>query len=151
VSSTTYRLARPYALRAFGFHLIVAAVTAFAGVLALGSDTTWVDVVGWVLLGVTALVVLDGVRVLLRPPVVARLDERGIRAGRGGQGELRVLWSDVETVEYADEGGPRRMQLTLTAGGTPYIALSAVGERADELIREVHARMNSANGYRTLE
>ncbi|WP_020691420.1 hypothetical protein [Aeromicrobium massiliense] len=151
MSSTTYRLARPYALRAFGFHLIAAAVTAFAGVLALGVDTSWVRIAGWALLGVTVLAVLDGVRVLLRPPVVARLDERGIRAGRGGQGELRVLWSDVETVEYANEGGPRRLQLTLTAGGTPYIALSAVGDRADELIREVHARMNSANGYRTLE
>jgi hypothetical protein len=149
VSTSTYRLARPYALRAFGFHLVPAAATAFVGVLVLGVDATWARVVGAVLLALTVLAVLDGVRVLVRPPVVARLDDRGLRAGRGSE-QLRVLWSDVETVEYADEGGPRRLQLTLKAGGTPYLALGAVGERGDELIRDVHARMNAANGYRTL-
>ena len=151
MSTTTYRLARPYALRAFGYHLIVAAVTAFVGVLAVGAGSGWVRVVGWVLLAVTLLAVLDGLRVLLRPPVVARLDDRGLRAGRGAQEQLRVVWSDVETVEYADDGGVRRLQLTLREGGKPFLALSAVGSRGDELIREVHARMNTANGYRTLE
>ncbi len=150
MSSTTYRLARPYALRAFGFHLIAAAVAALLATVLLRFDATAVRVVAWVLAGLAVVAVLDGVRVLLRPPVAVRLDDRGIRAGHGSQGELRVLWSDVETVEYADDG-VRRLQLTLTAGGAPYVALSAVGERADELIREVHARMNAAHGYRTLE
>jgi len=149
VSTSTYRLARPYALRAFGLHLVPAAATAFVGVILLGVDATWPRVVGWVLLALTVLAVLDGVRVLVRPPVVARLDDRGLRAGRGRE-QLRVLWRDVETVEYADESGPRRLQLTLKEGGTPSLALGTVGERGDELIRDVHARMNSANGYRTL-
>lgn len=148
---STYRLARPYALRAFGYHLVVAAVTAFLAAILFAVDASWVRVVAWVLLALTVLVIADAVRVLVRPPVVVRLDERGIRAGRGGQSELRAVWTDVESVGYADDDGLRRLQITLKDGGSPYVALSPVGARADELIRDVHARMNAAHGYRTLE
>ncbi|KQO39526.1 MULTISPECIES: hypothetical protein [unclassified Aeromicrobium] len=130
---TTYRLDRAPALAIAGVAFVVAAFTGFIAFVA----TSWIAGV------VTVLAVLVAAIVVLRPPVVARLDEHGIRTRRA-----RERWVDVEDVTVRegllllalDEAGDEQRVLRLS--------LATFGARAPELVREVHDRLNTAHGYR---
>ncbi|WP_344327988.1 hypothetical protein [Aeromicrobium halocynthiae] len=124
---STYRVDRAHVAVLSGVVLIVSSVTALlAFVLAsrvLGTMTV-------VLLVFAALMAV-------RPPVVARLDDHGLRSRR-----LKVLWADVTGVRTADG------QLVLqTDDGERRLSLTAVGRRRRELLAEVRERMNDSRGY----
>lgn len=122
-----YRVDRAHVAVLSGVVLIVSGVTALLAFVlasrALGTATV-------VLLVFAALMAL-------RPPVVVRLDEHGLRSRR-----LKVLWSEVTGVRTADE------QLVLaTDDGERRLKLTAVGRRRRELLTEIRERMNDSRGY----
>lgn len=130
---TTYRLDRAPVLLVVGGVVVAAAATGF---LAFVLPSTVAALV--------TLVLLLGAAVFaFRPPVVARLDEHGIRTRRA-----RERWVDVEDVTLRDGA----LLLALGEEGDEQralrIPLSSVGSRSQELVREVYDRMNTAHGYR---
>lgn len=133
---TTYRLDRAPVLLVVGGVVIVAAVTGFLA-FALPSQVAAV---------VTLVLLVAAAAFALRPPVVARLDEHGIRTRR-----TREQWVDVQDVSLRDGA----LLLALGEEGTEQravrVPLSAVGRRGQELVREVYDRMNTAHGYRRFE
>jgi hypothetical protein len=130
---TTYRLDRAPALAIAGVSFVVAALTGFVAFVA----TSWAAGV------VTVLALLVAALVVLRPPVLARLDEHGIRTRRS-----RERWTDVEDVTVR-EG---LLLLALGEAGDDQrvlrLSMATFGARAPELVREVYDRLNTAHGYR---
>jgi hypothetical protein len=130
---TVYRLDRAPALAVAGGAFVVAAL---AGFLAFVASSALAGVV-------CVLALLAAAVVSFRPPVVARLDEHGIRTRRA-----RERWVDVDDVTVRDgflllslgEEGEEQRALRLS--------LATFGARAPELVREVHERLNAAHGYR---
>ena len=131
---TSYRLDRLAVMPLIGLHVIG------AGIATLLAFFVWAP------LGVlVALLFLHVVRLVFWPPVVARTDGEGIRLG--GQfttKPVRVEWSDVDDVSR--EGGALLFDRGDT--GTLSFPLAYVGPRADQLVRDVYDRLNTANGYR---
>lgn len=134
---TGYRLDRRFVLPAIGLQVIV------AGIAALLAFIVW-----WPFGLLSALLVLNAIRMFILPPGVARADESGIRLG----GPLtvkpeRVEWSEVESVRVDDA------RLFIDRGGdrTLVFPLAYVGDRASEFVRDVHDRLNAANGYQRFD
>lgn len=130
---TVYRLDRAPALAVAGGAFVVAALAGFVAFVATSA-----------LAGVvTVLALLVAAVVSFRPPVVARLDEHGIRTRRA-----RERWVDVDDVAVRDG----LLLLTLGEEGDQQrvlrVSLATVGSRASELVREVHERLDAAHGYR---
>ncbi|MRJ75571.1 hypothetical protein GEV29_03400 [Aeromicrobium sp. SMF47] len=134
---TKYRLDRRFTLPAIGIHLIAAGLVA---ALAF-----WV----WAPLGVlTVLLLLNALRVFAFPPAVVRADPSGVRlGGLMTMKPVRVVWTEVEDVTVD------RTRLVFDRGdaGTTAFPLAYVGPRAEELVREVYDRLNTANGYTRYE
>ncbi|MEH3067541.1 MAG: hypothetical protein PGN15_05595 [Aeromicrobium erythreum] len=133
---STYRLDRAPVLAVVGVVVVVAAVTGFVAFVATSA-----------LAGVvTVLLLLAAVMLVARPPVVARLDEHGIRTRRA-----RERWVDVADVSVRDG----MLLLALGEEGADQkalrLSLATVGARAPELVREVYDRLNTAHGYRRFE
>lgn len=140
---TNYRLDRRFVLPAVGISVIIAGVaSALAFILSSVAALAWV----FGILGVLAL--LNALRVFAVPPVVAHLDPADLRIG--GPLTVRhvhVPWLGIEDV--TTDGG----RLFVDRGGDEVIAfpLAYVGGRANELVREIHERLNTANGYRRFD
>lgn len=134
---TNYRLDRRFVLPVIGLHLIAAALVAVLAFLV------------WAPIGVLlALLILNLLRILAWPPVVARADPGGLRLG----GPLtvkpvRIAWSDVEDVSVDSV----RLYVTRSDPSTVAFPLAYVGQRAPDLVREVYDRLNEANGYRRFD
>jgi hypothetical protein len=130
---TTYRLDRRFVLASVGLMMIGAGVTAM---LAF-----WL----WGPLGVlTALLLLNALRLGVRPSVVARTDAEGVRLGGPRTKQpVSIAWSEVEDVSI--EGS----QLLFDLGGERSVvfSLAYLGGRANEFVRDVYERLNTANGY----
>lgn len=137
---TNYRLDRRFALLAVGINVMVAGVAA-----ALAFFLSSIAALAWVfgILAVAAL--LNAARVYAFPPVVARTDPGGLRVGGPLTVKpIRVPWLDVEDVTTGDG------RVFVDRGNDEVIAfpLAYVGGRANELLRDLYERLNSANGYR---
>lgn len=131
-----YRVDRGAALLMVGVSFVVSAIGVVAAFLLAPRDGA-LGIVGWVFAVVAVLALLVAARFALRPPVVARLDDVGLRA-RG----LRVEWIDVEGVDLSATA------LRLTTGdGEKLVDLTPLGPRRAELAREVYDRLNVAHGY----
>lgn len=134
---TGYRLDRRFVLPAIGLQVIGAGI---ASVLAF---------ILWWPFGVLAvLLLLNAVRMLALPPGVARADESGIRLGGPlTVKHVRVEWSEVESVSIDNH----RMLIECGDHRTLVFPLAYVGDRANELVRDVYDRLNKANGYTRFE
>jgi hypothetical protein len=145
--STTYRLDRGVALVTVGAGLVVAAVAVFLAFLLapLESPVRWVGYLA-IVVGVTALVGV--LRFALRPPVLLRLDDDGYRSrARSSGGLFSGRWLDVEDVIVVDDV----LCLATTAGLVHRLPLGFVGRDRMRLLRDVHDRLNAANGYRRFD
>ncbi|MBC7632198.1 hypothetical protein [Aeromicrobium sp.] len=139
----TYRLDRRFVLRAIGLNLIVAGVSA-----ALAFLLSFVGALAWVFGVLAVMAVLNALRVLGMPPVVARTDANEVRVG--GFLTVRpvhVAWSSVE--DATTDGG--RLFFDRVDGEVLAFPLAYVGGRADELVVDVYHRLNTANGYQRFD
>ena len=137
---TNYRLDRRFVLPTVGINVILAGVAA-----ALAFFLSSVTALAWVfgLLAIAAL--FNAARVYAFPPVVARTDPGGLRVG--GTLTVRrvhVPWLGVEDV--TTDGG--RLFVDRGDGEVVAFPLAYVGGRANELLRDIYDRLNTANGYR---
>jgi len=147
VITTTYRLDRSVALVTVGVSLVVAAVAVFAAFLLapLDSGARWI---GYVAIGITVLALVMALRFAIRPPVLLRLDADGYRSrARSDAGLFTGRWLDVEDVTVTDDV----LQLTLSNGGEQRLPLGFIGRDRMRLLRDIHDRLNTANGYRRFE
>ncbi|KQY56012.1 hypothetical protein ASD11_16165 [Aeromicrobium sp. Root495] len=131
-----YRVDRGAALLMVGVGFVVSAVGVVVAFL-LAPRGGPLGVVGWVFAAIAVVALLVAARFGLRPPVVARLDDVGLRA-RG----TRVEWIDVEGVDLSTAA----LRLT-TTDGEKVVDLTTLGPRRAELAREVYDRLNAAHGY----
>lgn len=140
---TTYRLDRRFVLPATGLNLVVAGVATAAAFF-----TSSVAVLPWVLGVLAVLALLNAVRVCAAPPTVVHTDPVGMRlGGRLTVRPVSVRWLDVEGV--STEAG--RLFIDRGEAGVLAFPLAYVGGRGAELLREVHERLNTANGYRRFD
>jgi hypothetical protein len=144
VIKSIYRLDRGVALVFVGGSLIVAAVAVFLAFLLtpLENEVHWIGVAA-ILVAVAALVV--AARLAIRPPVVLRLDAEGYRSRTRSEGGLFTgRWLDIEDVAVADDV----LVFSLAGGGEQRLPLGFVGADRVRLLRDIHDRLNAANGYR---
>lgn len=137
---TNYRLDRKFVLLSVGSNVMAAGVAA-----ALGFFLSSVAALAWVFGILTVAALLNAVRVLAFPPVVARTDPGSLRLGGPLTVKpIHVPWIDVEDITTADG------RLFVDRGNDELIAfpLVFVGGRATELLRDTYDRLNTANGYR---
>jgi hypothetical protein len=143
-TTSTYRLDRGVALVFVGGSLIVAAVAVFLAFVftPLDNEVHWIGVAA-ILVAVAAAAV--AVRLAVRPPVVLRLDAEGYRSRTRSEGGLfSGRWLDVEDVAVTDDV----LVFSLAGGGEQRLPLGFVGAARIPLLRDIHDRLNTANGYR---
>lgn len=149
-STTTYRLDRRFALQIFGWRMILAGVFAMLTFLASGLGG-WGWIVGWSCGALALIVFIAAIWTMAVPPLVVALDAQGFRLGRAVGGSIRRgHWMSVEKVGTDPGPAGTRLVFTLDSGETGDVALLLLPRRANELQREVHERLNTANGYRRL-
>jgi hypothetical protein len=149
-ASTKYRLDRRFALQIFGWRMVLAGMFAMATFVSFGVGG-FGRTLGWALLALTLLLVATAFWTMAVPPLIVALTTQGFRLGRHAGGAVRrAHWMSIENVG-TDQGpaGPR-LVLTLDSGRTSEVPLMLLPRRAEELQREVHERLNAANGYRRL-
>lgn len=134
---TTYRLDRRFVLTSVGVQMIGAGVAAMLAFLVWGP------------LGIIAvLLILNAIRVVALPPTVARTDAEGARLGGPVSAKpVDVLWAGVDDLSI-DRG---RLVFERTDGGTVVFSLAYLGGRANDFVRDVYERLNTANGYRRFD
>jgi hypothetical protein len=145
--NSTYRLDRSVALVTVGVSVVVAAVAVFVAFLLapLDSGARWI---GYVAIGITVLALVMALRFAVRPPVLLRLDADGYRSrARSDAGLFTGRWLDVEDVTVTDD----LLQLTLSSGSEQRLPLGFLGRDRMRLLRDIHDRLNTANGYRRFE
>lgn len=145
--NTTYRLDRSVALVTVGVSLVVAAVAVFAAFLLapLESGARWI---GYAAIVVTVLALVVALKFAVRPPVLVRLDADGYRSRtRSAGGIFTGRWLDVEDVTVTDDV----LQLTLLNGSVQRLPLGFLGRDRMRLLRDIHERLNTANGYRRFD
>ena len=139
-------------MRLFGLRFVLAAILVIAawlcaGVLGDGAGT----IIAWMLGIAAALLVLVSVVLLLRPPVVVRLDADGYRLGRVPQGGVRkAQWREVTSASTTDSTHGRTLVISIE-GAHSAIPLLLVAGQAAQLQHEVNERLNHAHGYRRLD
>jgi hypothetical protein len=144
---TTYRLDRSVALVTVGVSLVVAAVAVFVAFLLAPLDGA-VRWIGYAAIVVAVFALVSALRFGLRPPVLLRLDDDGYRSRlRSVGGIFAGRWLDVEDVTVTDDV----LRLALTDGGEQRLPLEFVRRDRMRLLQDVHARLNTANGYRRFE
>ena len=144
---TTYRLDRSIALVTVGVSLVVAAVAVFVAFL-LASRPGAERWIGYAAIVVGVLALVTALRFGLRPPVLLRLDDVGYRSRtRSAGGSFTGKWLDVEDVTVVDDV----LRLALTDGGEQRLPLEFVRGDRMRLLRDVHDRLNTANGYRRFD
>jgi hypothetical protein len=134
---TTYRLDRRFVLASVGVQMIG------AGVVAMLAFWVW----GW--LGILAvLLLLNAARVFVLPPVVARTEQDGAQLGGPESAKpVSLVWSEVDNVSI-DRG---RLVFERADGSSTVFSLAYLGARADDFVRDVYERLNTANGYRRFD
>jgi hypothetical protein len=145
--TSTYRLDRGVALVFVGGSLIVAAVAVLPAFMLtpLDNEARWLGVAA-ILVAVAASAV--ALRFAIRPPVVLRLDDDGYHSrSRSAGGVFAGRWLDVDDVTVADD----TLVFSLAGGGEQQLPLGFVGGDRMGLLRDVHDRLNTANGYRRFE
>ena len=143
----TYRLDRGVALATVGISLVVAAVAVFlAFMLApLENAARWI---GYVAIVVAVLASVTALRHAIRPPVILRLDdEEYYSRTRTTGGLFSGRWLDVEDVKVADGV----LVFRIVGGGEQRMPLAFFGRDRMRLLRDIHERLNTANGYRRFE
>jgi hypothetical protein len=136
-----YRLDRRFVLRPLGINLMTLGTFTVGAFLLSG---VW----AWLCAALVALLVINAASLALRPPIVVRTSADDIRVGgRLTVRRLTMPWSDVEGVEHADE------RLYFTRGDETILSfpLAYVGQRRDELVRDIYDRLNTANGYKRFD
>lgn len=137
VGMTGYRLDRRFVLPAIGLQMIA------AGIASVVAFILW-----WPFGVLAVLLLLNAARMLAWPPGVARADEAGIRLGGPlTVKHVRIEWSEVESVKVDGH----RMLIECGGDRTVVFPLAYVGDRANELVRDVYDRLNLANGYTRFE
>ena len=133
-----YRLDKRFVFQAIGINLLMAGLVLAASMFL--SSALWQTVA----LVVAAGLLGRGVLLWVRPPVVARTDDAGVTlGGRLTVKPVALSWSDVENVSsdaqrvYLDRGTDRVLAFPL----------AFAGRRGPELLRDMHDRLNTANGY----
>lgn len=134
---TIYRLDRRFVLTSVGVQVFGAGVAAMLAFLV------------WSPLGVIALLlVLNAVRVVALPPIVARTGIEGARLGGPVSAKpVDLSWAGVDDVSL----DRRRLVFERTDGGSVVFSLAYLGARADDFVRDVYERLNTANGYRRFD
>ena len=144
--SKTYRLDSGHVLQLFGWRLIIAAVLVPVTLLLLGLGGI-AATVGYATGAVASLLVIVAVWTLVRPPVVIAVRGDGFALGRiTGAGIRSAQWTGVERVDTVDG----KLVIELSGGAQSRVPLGLLPRRATELKRDVHERLNAANGYRRL-
>jgi hypothetical protein len=130
---TTYRLDRRFTMPAIGLHLIGAGLSAVLAFLVWGP------------LGVlTVLLLLNALRLAAVPPPVARTDDGGVRLGGPLTTKaVRIEWSEVEGLSV-DRG---KLFFERADGSSLVFPLAHVRSHADDFVRDVYQRLNTAYGY----
>ena len=144
---STYRLDRGVALMTVGICLVVAAVATFLAfmLMPLDSPVRWIGYAAGV---VAAFAIVVALNYAFRRPVVLRLDDNGFRSRTRLDGGLfSGRWLDVEDVTVTDDVLVFRM----TGGGEQRMPLGFFGADHVRLLRDIHDRLNTANGYRRFE
>jgi len=133
----TYRLDRRFVLASVGVQMIAAGVAAMLAFLVWGP------------LGVlTLLLLLNALRVVVRPPVVARTEASGARLGGPQTAKpVRLTWSEVNDVGI--EGSS--LVFDRADGSSVVFSLVHLGGQATAFVRDVYGRLNEANGYRRFD
>jgi len=150
ITSTNYRLDRRFALQIFGWRMILAGVCAMATFASFGIGG-FGRTFGWALLTLALLLVVAAFWTMAVPPLVVGLTAQGFRLGRPAGGAVkRAHWMLVENVNTDQGPAGTRLVFTLDSGKSGDISLMLLPRRANELQREVHERLNAANGYRRL-
>ena len=127
-----------------GVFVIVAAVAVFVAFVLAPLDSP-VRTIGYAAIVVAVLAMLGALRFAFRPPVLLRLDDDGYRSRTRSSGGLFTgRWLDVEDVTVDDDV----LCLTITDGSIQRLPLGFVGNSRMRLLRDVHDRLNAANGYR---
>ncbi len=132
-----YRLDRRFVLRPLGLNVMILGLATAGAFLLPGA---W----GLVCVVLAVLLLGNALALGLRPPVVARTSDDDIRVG----GRLTVRrtslpWSEVEGVDHAND----RLYFTRGDGSALTFPLAYVGDRRDDLVRDIYDRLNTANGY----
>jgi hypothetical protein len=145
--SSTYRLDRGVAMMSVGICFVVAAVATFLAFMLMPLDNS-VRFIGYAAGVVAAIAIVVALHYVFRRPVVLTLDDDGYRSRtRSTQGLFSGRWLDVEDVKVADDV----LVFSLVRGGEQQMPLGFVGRDKMRLLRDVHDRLNAANGYRRFE
>ncbi len=137
----TYRIDRRFVLQAIGVNLLIAGLALW---LALVAGTLWLALLG---LAVAVAMMIRGVLLWFRPPVVARTAAEGIVLGGPlTVKRVEVAWTDVEGVSFDEH----RFYLD-RAEKVLAFPMAYAGARGPELLRDVYDRLNTAHGYERFE
>lgn len=139
--SMNYRLDRRFVLRPLGINVMTLG-TFTVGAFLLPS---WY---AWACAAVVALLLINIVFLVTRPPVVVRTTPDDVRVGgRLTVRRITMPWSQVEGVDHG-EG-----RLFFTRGDETILSfpLAYVGDHRDELVRDIYDRLNTANGYKRFD
>ena len=137
MQTTGYRLDRRFVLTSVGVQMIG------AGVAAMLAFFVW----GWIGL-VAAGLLLNALRLIVLPPTVARTDTDGTRLGGPLTAKpVQVLWSEVDDVSI----GQGQLVFSRGDGSSVVFSLMHLGPRANDFVRDVYDRLNTANGYRRFD
>ena len=144
--ASTYRLGFGHILRLIGPAIIAVGVV-WLVLAALGANGVLRGLAGLL----TVVVVFGGLVLVARPPRILRLTADGYRISWvRGTGDPVAAWSQVEAVGTQRVGDAVSLVFELSNGRTSSLPLTLLGPRNAEAQREVHERLNAANGYRKL-
>ena len=145
--TSSYRVTRALLLRVGG---PIVAVLGLAWVVVAVLDLSGGGRSVLLVMTVGVLAILGGL--MARPPRLLDLSEDGFRVRLvRGVGASRAAWRDVESVETRTVRGAPSVVFSLSDGRVGVLPTALLGSRAIDAQRDIHARLNSAFGYRRLE
>lgn len=140
---TVYRYDRHRAILFAGQCATAAAIGVIVAVLLAGIGG-WPRYIGMLAIGIAILAVGAGLRFWPRPPVVLRLDERGLSSRlKSPGGPVKLAWAEVDNVELSASDAV----VFSTKRGAVAFPLQLVGTDRERLLRDIHQRLNDQNGY----
>lgn len=147
MSDSVYRLSRAHAMC-----LVAPVIIALGAVWLVCTLTGVIEDALAVLLSGTAVVLAVASFFVLRPPRVLSLSDTGYRVGFvRGVGRGRASWLEVEGVETRPVGDALSLVLAAGDGSSSVVPLTLLGARRVEAERDIHDRLNRANGYRAFD
>jgi hypothetical protein len=151
-SVSTYRWSRAAVLRLVG----VAAVGLGLLWLALALVSGWLDggagaTVAGICAALTAAALVCACVLIARPPRVLQLSTTGYRIWHvRGARVPAAEWAQVQAVDTRAGRDGRVILVELSDGRTSVVPVTLLGSRAMQAQREMHERLNTAFGYRSL-